>query len=183
MNIQTIAEHSVDMDLLPEKAMIADFGCLGFLFTDEMRRRGHKVLALDIQKFDRDDYFQIAISDKIGRVGVKRTKDPQAATITEGGEIMAMDIDMLMLVTRISFFDLIKMDIEGSEYGVIMSLKRPVAKQLSIEFHLHTGVYSETEILMMENKLLSLGYFPVQHDKTRQHGCGYNYWNSLWVLQ
>lgn len=183
MRIETIAEHSVDVDLLPENAKILDLGCLGFLFTDEMRRLGHTVMSVDIQKLDREDYFQIAISDKVGRVGVKRTKDAQAATITDGDEIMCMDLNMLMLLSRVDFFDLIKIDIEGSEYEVIMSLDKAPARQISIEFHLHTGVYGENEMLLMENKLLYLGYFPVQHDKTKQHGLSYNYWDSLWILQ
>lgn len=183
MNIEVIAEHSIDIDLLPEKAMVLDLGCRGFLFTDELRRREHTVLAVDIDKFDRDDYFQFAISDKVGRVGIKRTSDPQATMIMDGSEVMCMDLKMLMLTSRVDFFDLIKMDIEGSEYEVIMSMDRPYAKQLSIEFHLHTGVYGETEMLLMENKLLSLGYFPVKHDKTRQHGLSYNYWDSLWILK
>lgn len=183
MNIQTIAEHSVDLDLLPAKAKILDLGCLGFVFTDEMRRLGHDVLAVDIQKFDRDDYFQIAISDKVGRVGIKQTKDPQAATITEGSEIMCMDLKMLMLTARVEFFDLIKMDIESSEYQVIMSLEKPPAKQLSIEFHLHTKVYGLAEMNHMYNKLENLGYAAVSHKATSQHGCGLNYWDSLFILR
>jgi hypothetical protein len=75
------------------------------------------------------------------------------------------------------------MDIEGAEKDVIWDLDSPPAKQLSIEFHLHTKVYPESAIKEMEDKLLSLGYFPVKHDKTSAHGCGMNYWDSLWILK
>jgi hypothetical protein len=180
--IEVIAEHSVDIDLLPEKAKILDIGCRGFIFTDEMRRRGHNVMAIDIDKFDRDDYFQLAISNKVGRVGIKRAPDPQATMIMNGDEVMCMDLKMLMLTANIDFFDLIKIDVEGSEYDIIMSLQRPPAKQLSIEFHLHTGIYEIQAVTQMRLKLFDLGYIAVKHDKTSQHGMGENYWDSLFIL-
>lgn len=183
MRIETIAEHSVAIDLLPEKAKILDLGCRGFIFTDEMRRRGHTVLAVDCDKFERDDYFQIAISNKIGRVGIKRTSDPQATTIMEGLEVMCMDLKMLMLTAQVEFFDLIKMDIEGSEREVIMSMDKPYAKQLSIEFHLHTGVYDQGGIMDMCAKLMTLGYKIVSHEMSAQHGLSPNYWSSLFILK
>lgn len=182
MNIQTIAEHSIDLDLLPEKANIVDAGCRGMEFTHELRRLGHNVIALDIDDLGRDDYFKIALGDKVGRVGVHRTKDPQATYVCAGDEVMCMDLDMLCKTTKIDFFDVIKLDVEGFEFQIIMSMDRPYCKQLSWEGHLHTGAYGEAEILMMENKLLSLGYFPMKHDRTRQHGLSYNFWDSLWVL-
>ena len=184
MNIEVIAEHSVDVDLLPEKAKILDLGCRGMLFTNEMRRLGHEVIALDCDDLGSHiPYWRMAVSDYNGRAGVKKSRDPQATTITVGNDIVCVTLQNLSELTSTPFWDVIKLDIEGSEYEVIMSMDRPYAKQLSIEFHLHTGVYGEAEMLLMENKLLSLGYFPVKHDKTRQHGLSYNYWDSLFILQ
>lgn len=182
VDVKVIAEHSVAMNLLPKQAKVLDLGCRGFLFKDEMQRLGHNVLAVDIDEFERDDYFQIAISNFVGRVGIKRSNDPQATTITEGSELMCMDLKMLMLTARIDFFDLIKMDIEGSEYEVIMSMDKPYCKQISWEAHLHTGVYNEDAVIEMENKLDSLGYVPAVHSKTKAHGMGLNFWDSLWIL-
>ena len=189
MNIEVIAEHSADIDLLPENAKVLDLGCRGFLFTDELRRRGNKVVSVDCDKFDRDDYLQIGLSDENGLCSCLYTNDPQATTIKKaliplaGFDIQMMTIQALSAKLDVEFWDLIKLDIEGSEYEVIMSMDRPYATQLSIEFHLHTGIYGENEMLLMENKLLWLGYFPVQHDKTKQHGLSYNYWDSLFILK
>jgi hypothetical protein len=182
MNIEVIAEHSIDVDLLPSIAYIVDAGCRNMLFTNEMRRRGHCVFALDIDDLGNEDYLKIALGDKVGRVGIHRTKDPQATFVCAGDEVMCMDLDMLCKTTKVDFFDVIKLDVEGFEFQIIMSMNKPYCKQLSWEAHLHTGVYGEAEVVMMENKLLSLGYFPVKHDKTRQHGLSYNFWDSLWVL-
>jgi hypothetical protein len=180
--IEVIAEHSVDTDLLPTKAVILDLGCRGFAFTDELRRRGHKVFPVDIDRFENEEYYQFAISNKSGRVGVKRTDDPQATTITEGNEVLCMTLPEFMDVLGTAFVDLIKIDIEGSEYEVIISLTSAPATQLSIEFHLHTGVYKINELTQMVKHLEALGYTAVQHEKTAQHGCGFNYWDSLFVL-
>ena len=183
MNIEVIAEHSVDLDLLPYSgANILDCGCRGMLFTNEMRRRGHNVIALDCDDLGHNGYVRLAIGDSVCRVGIKRSKDVQATAICVGNEVDCTTIQQLCKDYKIDFFDVIKLDIEGLEFEVIMSMDRPYAKQISWEAHLHTGVYGEAEILMMENKLLQLGYFPVQHDRTRQHGLSYNYWDSLWVL-
>jgi hypothetical protein len=181
--IEVIAEHSVDIDLLPEKAKVLDLGCRGFLFTDELRRRGHIVLAVDMDKLDRKDYLQRAIGGELGRVGIKRTSDPQATCVMQGDEVDCLTLDVIISESKIEMFDLIKMDIEGSEYDVIMSLTKPPAKQLSIEFHLHTPGQGDYQVKLMVNKLEDLGYKAVQHEKTSQHGCGMNYWDTLFILQ
>lgn len=183
MNIQVIAEHSVDLDLLRQGSYVLDAGCRGMEFHDELTRLGYHVYALDCDDLSRADYHRIALSDHNGWVGVNRTKDVQATTICNGDEVRCSTIENISLLFGVPFWDLIKLDIESSEREVIMSLDKPPAKQLSIEFHLHTGIYGENEMLLMENKLLSLGYFPVQHDKTKQHGLSYNYWDSLWILK
>lgn len=187
----TVAEHTYEETLLPEKANILDLGCRGFLFTNELRRLGHNVEAVDIDDLFKPDgsnewiyYEQMAITGFDGVVGIERSIDPQATKIGHGSEkVQCMTLATFSKFKNILLWDLIKIDIEGSEYEVIMSLTEPPAKQLSIEFHLHTGIYGDAQVKEMEDKLLSLGYFPAKHDKTRQHGLGLNYWDSCWILQ
>lgn len=190
MKIEVIHEHSVCTSLLPDGANILDIGCRGFLFRDYFDHLGHKVVAVDadpglaIRK-----YVNCAISDFNGNVFLIRNSDPQATSISkklppEGATaIECFTLDTFSNGCSISFWDLIKIDVEGSEYEIIMSLEKAPAKQLSIEFHLHTGVYGHHEVTMMEDKLLALGYFPVKHDMTEAHGAGRNYWDSLWILK
>ena len=45
--METVYEHTFEPGLLPDKALILDLGCRGFLFTNEMRSRGHIVAAVD----------------------------------------------------------------------------------------------------------------------------------------
>lgn len=201
--ITVIAEHSVDLSLLPEKANILDLGCRNFLFAMELTRQGHWVRTVDpdsavlgghIVAYTSypqmiHSHFRVAITNENGLCRVNYSKDPQATTVTKAMIPLAgFDVQMYTLksfseMVGVTFWDLIKFDIEGSEYEVITSLTEPPAKQLSIEFHLHTKIYGDAQVKEMEDKLLSLGYFPVKHDKTSQHGLGLNYWDSCWILK
>jgi len=179
----TIAEHTIEETLLPEKAKILDLGCRGFLFTGALRTMGHDVYAVDIDYLGPEGYFQVGIGSKVGRCSIRKGSDPQATQKVEGYDILMLTIERFSKDVDVDFWDLIKMDIEGSEYEVIMSLTEAPAKQISCEFHLHTKIYGDAQVKEMEDKLLSLGYFPVKHDKTSQHGMGFNYWDSLFILQ
>ncbi len=181
--IEIIHEHSVDTSLLLEGAKILDIGCRGFGFVDHFKSLGHTVHAVDIDNFDRPDYDRIAISDVNMRVGIVRPNDPQATHIRPGDDIEAVTLAEYSKRRGIDFWDLIKMDIEGSELAVILSLEKAPAKQLSIEFHLHTGIYGQDSMTMMEDKLKALGYEAVSHVYDAQHCAGFNFWNSLFILK
>lgn len=186
--IQTIAEHKIDLDLLIHPGNILDLGCRGFIFTNEMRRLGHIVYPVDVDLLEgytpSKDYIRVAITGKSEqRVGIKRTSDPQATSIIEGDEIWTHTIESFTSLAGVGFWDYIKTDIEGSEYDVIMSLTKAPSYQFEVEFHLHTDAYHENQVDSMVRKLKSLGYETVSHEKTDQHGCGLNYWSSLFILK
>lgn len=181
--ISEIFEHSVDLSLLPPVANVLDIGCRNFQFTDYMRELGHKVTPIDIDDFPDKTYYRLAITGKDGRVGIHRNNDPQATRVTDGDELLSMTIDTFSNSVGIEVWHLIKIDVEGAEYDIIMNLKKAPAKQLSIEFHLHTGIYTQKEMKEMEDKLRKLGYEFVQHELTSRHGAGYNYWDSLFILK
>lgn len=184
--VTEICEHAVDLDLLPQGAKILDLGCLGFLFSDEMIKLGNTVVSVDIQDLPSGlgRYFQCAITDHDGMCGIKHNPtDPQATTTKPGNEIMCYTLESFSERRGIKFWDCIKMDVEGEEYKIIMSLEKAPAKQLSVEFHLHTGVYGDLEMTMMEDKLKALGYEAVRHEKEARYCAGWNYWSSLFVLK
>lgn len=182
--IEVIAEHLIETSLLPEKAVIADLGCRNFLFTNEMRRKGYIVYAVDVDQIEGGEYMRAAISDFDGMCGFTQEADKQATKIDKlGTGIDCYTIETLMRVLNISFFDLVKYDIEGAEFESIMTLTKPIAKQLSIEFHLHTGVYTMHEVELMVDKLKGLGYEIASHEYTSQHGAGHNFWSSLFILK
>ena len=185
--IEVIHEHSVEMSLLPAKANILDLGCLGFQFTRHFRGLGHNVKSVDIQELeDKDDYQMVAVSDFEGTAYIVMNSDKQAIKIQKNPktnyEIACTTLKRLSQYYDISFWDLIKIDVEGSEYEIIMSLEKAPAKQLSVEFHMHCG-QTLLQVNEMVATLVSLGYRPVTHVYTTMHGAGFNYWNSLFILK
>lgn len=185
MNLQVIHEHTVDVDLLPEQATIIDLGCRGFDFTYHFDRLEHLVWPVDIDVLSTDRaYDKVAITGENGRVGIKHNlNDPQATAVKEGSDIDSMTLERYMEKISLEFADLIKMDVEGSEKDIILNLTKAPAKQLSIEFHLHCNVYSQPDVALMVGKLRSLGYKTVQHNLENRHGAGFNFWDSLFVLE
>lgn len=187
--IETISEHSFIPSLFDQENIVGirvlDAGCRGFEFSKAMNELGAWVWAIDCDELE-GDYWMAALSDNEGIAYLQKTNDPQATKIVKTKTefpVECITLNGICKKTMVDFFDLIKLDIEGSEYDVIMSMERPYAKQLSIEFHLHTGIYGQSEMTMMEDKLKALGYETVQHEYTSQHGVGFNYWNSLFVLK
>lgn len=185
----TIAEHTIEETLLPLSGNVLDLGCRGFLFTDELRRLGHNVKPVDCDLIE-GYYYQMAIAAYDGYATLIKNNDPQAVHIKASQEISKQHNNIKCLTLKsfsklvgIEFWDVIKIDIEGAEYEVIMSLTEPPAKQLSIEFHLHTGIYGIQDVRKMEVKLHNLGYEFASHEMTSQHGMGMNYWDSLFILK
>ena len=180
--IKEIHEHKVDLSRLPDKAKILDIGARGFLFTNHFRDLGHDVIAVDIDDFE-GKYERCAIMGHTGLVGIETFKDPQATRTCPGKDIKCFTLHDFSELAQVEMWDLIKIDVEGAELEIINSLKKAPAKQLSIEFHLHTGIYGEYEIGFMVRKLQSLGYSIASHELTSQHGAGFNYWSSLFILE
>lgn len=187
--ITTVAEHKIDLNLLPEKATIADLGCLDFTFTNEMRRLGHNVYPVDIQELE-GDYHRIAITDYNGYGYINYNNDKQATSFSiealqngRSERIKCQTLKSFMKSIGVDFFDYIKTDVESSEYQIIMSLDKAPSRQFECEFHLHTGAYCDNQVDKMVSKLESFGYETVSHEKTSQHGMGENFWSSLFILK
>lgn len=185
-----IHEHSYLAHLLPERgANILDLGCRGFYISNFFGDK-HNVVNVDADDIDMNQlqsefkhYYRIAIAGFNGKVSlVHKAGDPQATRIVEGDGIICRTLEMFSFLQNVDFWDWIKMDIESAEMPVIMSLTKAPARQLSIEFHLHTGAYGENEVKQMVGKLTSLGYKIHSHEKYPAHGCSANYWDSLFIL-
>lgn len=198
MHIITVAEHSFCPDLINKDSSILDIGCRGFMFSNYFKKIGGTVYPVDIAELALSShecenilspeitigYYQCGITDYNGTCMFTTPQDPQATSLVrQSGNVPCYTLEEFSRLMDIPFWDLIKIDIEGSEYEVIMSLTKAPAKQLSIEFHLHTGIYDMAKMKDMEEKLLLLGYEIVQHELTEAHGAGFNYWDSLFILK
>lgn len=185
MVIEKIAEHLVPMDLLKPKSWILDIGCYGFAFYKHMKSLGHEVIGVDIQHLSEFPYRRVAIAGYDGYAFIEYFSDKQATRITQKETpypIQCMTLETFTESYCLNRWDMIKMDCEGSEKEIIMSMTRPMANVLSVEFHLHTGIYKEEDIRKMVYRLIGLGYHIESHEKTSQHGLAPNYWSSLFTL-
>jgi hypothetical protein len=81
------------------------------------------------------------------------------------------------------FWDLIKMDCEGAEYGILQSMTSPLAKQMSVEFHEHTPARKGESIVNDIFVHLSQWYVISGNEKKALHGCESNYWDVLFTLR
>lgn len=192
--ITTIDEHSVDLSLLHEKANILDAGCRGMGFTNYFRQLGHKVVAIDIDYLENSDYRRVGLAAIGGKAYISTHTDPQARKLISpkpfekmntanmktlaANEVFVLTLNQIKKGEGIESFDLIKLDIEGEEYSVLRTATHPVAKQISCEFHAHTGSQTKEEL---DELLEWMSEWYTIHNAVweKRHGCSENYWDVL----
>lgn len=185
--ITEIAEHSVDLDLLPKNARILDAGCRGFGFTDAMQKLDHIVYPVDCDDLKTvRNYHQLAIGGSNGTAGVVKTNDPQARHITEGTDVEKITISSFAKRMGLKKFDLIKLDVEGEESRILWQAntwnEHPLAAQISVEFHAHCGYQTKTQL---DDLLDWLDQWYTIHNRVweSRHGAGFNYWDILLIAK
>ncbi len=183
MNIVEISEHTIDLDLLPQKATILDGGCRIFTFTDPLFAMGHNVFSVDIDNLVDNKYFHCALSDKSGKCAVVRTNDPQATHIKEGEEIPMYTIVDFSEMVGVEKWDLIKLDIEGKEFDILHNSQHPLATQLTVEFHSHCDKRQTKEALDLLIEKLSEFYTVHNQKWEEKYCCAPNYWDVLFIAK
>lgn len=185
-NIKIIHEHSLDVDLLTGGICI-DVGCRGFAFSEVMRDFGCEVWAFDLEDMSVPygiNYVKMAISNWSGNAFFKETADPQAKYLITGSgrPVDVLDINDLYAKFDGKEIDVLKLDCEGEEYRILSDENfKPIPKQISVEFHLHCHSDLHDQYFGQCYRNLEKHYWPVQHEMTRAHGAGWNFWNSLFI--
>jgi hypothetical protein len=186
MNIQCIAEHSVDLDLLSGGICI-DAGCRGFLFSEAMRDLGCKVIAFDLEDMETPEgveFKKMAVSNFTGYGVYKDTVDLQAKHLISGSgkPVSVIGLNDVYELSGSNDVDVLKLDVEGEEYHILSDPDfQPIPKQISVEFHMHAHrqLHDQYYDKCIENLLK--WYEPVKHELTQAHGAGWNYWDSLFI--
>lgn len=170
----TVHGHSFDENVTEPGDYVLDLGCRGFEFSESLTRMGYDVRCVDADKLN-GVYLLYAVLNSIRKCSI--IPNGLGTKVIPGNNIQGVTIDWLSGHFNIMCWGLIKMDIEGSEYEVIMSLKSPPAKQLSIEFH--RDIYGKPSIDECVEHLEGLGYITAQHEPTANG----NYYDSVFILK
>lgn len=186
-----IAEHTVRLESLPrlrgtdkidyKNLNILDLGCRDFSFTNHFKERGARVYSVDIDNLE-GDYIWCAISDKDGVCGVVKTEDAQATHIGTGTDVRMMTLETLNKYVSVDHWHIIKMDIEGEEMSVLQSANHPIADQVTVEFHAHTGRQNRKQIDALLTYLKKWYVIENRYWEDR-HCAGCNYWDILLVAR
>lgn len=147
MNSVPICDHSVDIDRLPEHPAVLDVGCRGFGFAKSFADRGARVIALDPDPEISDPrindvtFLHLALTCHYGHAVYRRNSGDDgeiiAAVLRLPGTVSVpcVDIETLSTILGVDHWDVVKLDCEGSEFGILENWSGPIADQISVEFH------------------------------------------------
>jgi len=94
-------------------------------------------------------------------------------------------IQEIMKMAAVDYWDIVKLDCEGTEYAILLDWPGPIAGQITVEFHDFTGANPEGEETYNEIFAhLGRWYDVVQHKASVRFAANVNnYWDSLFVLR
>ena len=149
MRLEKIATHTVDLDLF-KGGIVIDAGCRDFDFANAIAPMVERVYAFDpapdvVNASDcrNIEFFNRAFVG-IGHEGSRTlVVAGNGSRLTPDGEHSTWGHSFLTFpFTHRSDcsrgFDCVKLDIEGSEYDVLLTWPGPVASQITVEYHEHT---------------------------------------------
>ncbi len=180
--LKTIHEHTLDTALLRPGCCVLDVGCRGFAFGNELRREFQaKVYEVDIDDLGtQQPYFRCGIAHVEGFGDITDHAEPEARSLVSGTRFKVHTLESFSRFVGIDHWDVIKLDCEGSEYDILWNLERPLATQITVEFHQHTEARRSQEFLDTLVQKLQQWYVARKH---RRYGRSLNYWDSLFVLK
>lgn len=188
-------EHSFDLDLLlsAKNPVAIDVGCRGFSIAKQLMPLGVKVYSLDIDDMvaihsdasasRAESFHRLAMIGEaeyrdlngLNLVGIQYSNDPAATCVKPWQVAMphaaATTIGRFLDgVARPPRVDLLKLDCEGSEYGIMEDLARadkPLARQVTVEYHDHCGKMPPGGPMWFDQiaRLLSRNYEIVKHQR------------------
>lgn len=200
---ELVAEHTIAR--LPRVLdAVLDVGCRRFDFSKIMLDRGYKVVGIEAddevvpikhENFYFGNYALVPESQngvmqtliKFGNGTANHLSNvkgsiPRNRTVNQVIGLSVTEIGQLFEVKR---WNVIKLDCEGAEYEVLLEWPGPVADQITVEFHEHTGANTRDKSVYGDiMSHLSQWYEVVQHESSVRYCLSTpNYWDSLFVLK
>ena len=177
--IATIKGHNIITKYLTGDSMILDLGANKGVFANEINRlTGAKVVSIEPFKENFDlipqkgniKKMNVAVSDQAKQYYLLINENSESNSLThikpQSGLfsiVEGLTFQQILDSNKLSIIDLVKMDIEGAEIGVIKSIDPEVLKdikQITIEFHdfIKGGSVSRRDVLDICNILKAAGF-------------------------
>jgi FkbM family methyltransferase len=159
----------VGKDISFEHELVRQFGCKVVLFDPSPI--GLATMALPKNNIPEFAFFKVGLAGKCGTLHLAPPFTPEGDSwfSNTGGslEVPCLDLTTLMRQNQHSFIDLLKIDIEGAEYGVLDHIieQRIPVRQILVEFHdgILPGVRLSSSLRSLF-KLLGHGYKLLSED-------------------
>lgn len=191
-NIEVIDNHSVAVDMLTGGPVL-DAGCRGFRFAHWFSSRSHKVYAFDpspdieVPSYYGVNYYRMGVvgHSMPGNWELVECADKEASYLRRGEAktyVPTADLHTIMLFCNIPMWDVIKLNVEGSEYDILDGLG-PIARQIVVSFHEHTGRGKGRQECDRIISALEPYYEVVQHVWEPRYCTHANYWDTLLVAK
>ena len=184
-----VGGHTFDETLLTD-GVIIDVGCRDFTFASYFQNKSVYCIDVDPKVFkgvtNNFTHLNVAISDKKGTTGyyengegtcLKEIDPDQAHPFIECEAITMAD---LYKITGTNI-DILKLDCEGAEYTILGETFEPIPKQISVEFHNHCVPLMHEANYKNIIERLSVHYTMHNNVWEQRHGCGYNFWDTLFI--
>lgn len=192
--IEVIDNHSVRTDLLTGGPVL-DAGARGFVFSKWFADRGHEVWAVDpapdIKPPNLGNNFILirkgiaSRTDTVPQWYLNTLVDPGAAFLTTHNNCgPAVEVNTLDTFLQGEIFDVVKLNVEGAEYGILNEwriLRNRQPRQIVVSFHEHTRMaQGRAECDRLIDKMRKW-YTPIQHVWDERYCAGFNYWDTVLV--
>lgn len=158
LELRSVDEHTFCPSLLTGK-LVVDAGCRNFHFSYALADLGCPVLAMDIEDFNHHADGKVwfrhgALWDKTEPLEVHRFGNgtanfvkglngipyngPDRPCVTE--TVQAYTLEHLLAMTSSKIIDLLKLDVEASEYRILLNIKADLLpRQITVETHRHVN--------------------------------------------
>jgi FkbM family methyltransferase len=206
IKMKIISEHSIEETLIDKKGWVLDLGCIDFSFAKEIKKYCDNVICVDPNPNIKEIpsgliYENLAIThlDNVNEQSFYIYNDIQGYSLLNPSKdwcvlqkiitVKVTTIKKIMEKYGIKKFELIKFDIEGSEYEILRNIDWSISKQYSVEFHdfrFMNPYYPDndkyyTELFKKFEDKMTI----IKHELTDHPGfggtAGRNYWDSLFI--
>ena len=185
-SIVEIEQHYLVASALSDQAVVMDLGAnMGRFSAQIIARFGCGVFAVEPEQANFDAIpnhaalrkLQVAVGGKCGRSGIRISSDSTGHRLNSPGgvetateQVVAVhDFPSLIALTAVKGIDLMKIDVEGSEWDWLDSIgdeQLSSIGQLTIEFHGFLPEYRETNRTWANyQRLMGLGFHCIEDPK------------------